>query len=132
MPELYGLFAELALAQGDLAQADALGRQSLELAREMEFALEEGHNLRIMGEIALARQDFDLAAQYLENSNSILEEAGDQYERAETQLSLAQLHVAQGRHGLADSALADCLETFKRLDAQMDLDKALKVQRSPG
>jgi class 3 adenylate cyclase/tetratricopeptide (TPR) repeat protein len=130
MPELYGLFAELALVQGDLAEAELHGGHSLDLAREMEFALEEGHNLRIMGEIALAREEFDSAAQILESSNTILDDAGDQYERAKTQLSLAQLYIALGQNDLADIEFSNCLETFELLDAHMDLDLARELQRS--
>ncbi|MGB3716098.1 MAG: tetratricopeptide repeat protein [Candidatus Promineifilaceae bacterium] len=130
MPELYGLFAELALARGDIDQADSIGKRSIELAREMEFTHEEGHNLRIMGEIALARNDYEVAASHLESSYAILDEAGDQYESAKTQLSLAQLYVDQGRDDLADSILSDCADTFLRLDAQMDLDKTQELRES--
>jgi predicted ATPase/class 3 adenylate cyclase len=130
LPELFGLFAELALVKGDLIEAESLGQRSLKLARELEMPHEEGHNLRIMGEIAFARQDYEAANRFFDSGHDIVIEAGDEYESAKTQLSLAQLHIALGQHDLAGSALADCLETFERLDAQMDLDSALDLQQS--
>jgi tetratricopeptide (TPR) repeat protein len=89
---------------------------------------EEGHNLRLMGEIAFARQNFEEAERFFSSGYEIVVEAGDQYESAKTQLSLAQLYIALGKDDLADTALADCLETFERLDARMDLEKAQELK----
>jgi class 3 adenylate cyclase/tetratricopeptide (TPR) repeat protein len=130
LPELYGLFAELALIRGDLDEAESLGRQSIDLARELKLPVEEGHNLRIMGEIAFAGQNFEEAERFFRTANEIVVEAGDEYECAKTQLSLAQLYMAMNNEDLAQAALDDCLEAFERLDAQMDLDKARELLTS--
>lgn len=129
LPELYGLFAELALVQGDLDGAAAQCHHSLELARELKMPHEEGHNLRIGGEIALASRAFEEAERQLESSYAILNEAGDQYESAKTQLSLAQLYVSLGRDKHARAILQECTETFLGLDAQLDLDKSQELSR---
>ena len=128
LPELYGLFAELSLMRGDLDEAESLGQHSLDLAKELNLPLEEGHNLRIMGEIAFARQDFEEAERYFKTGHAIVVEAGDDYESAKTQLSLTQLYLATNRTDLAEGFLDDCLEAFERLDAQMDLDKARELR----
>jgi hypothetical protein len=59
-----------------------------------------------------------------------MDEAGDQYESAKTQLSLDQLYIDQGPDDLADSILSDCADTFLGLEAQMDLDKTQELQES--
>ncbi len=123
LPELYGLFAELSWRQHDLTEAERYGQQSLELARELEMPREEGHNLRIMGEIALARGNLDQAQTYLAQSYQLLSEAGDEYESAKTQLSFAQLHIRQNQPASAQKALMACKVIFERLEAQLDLQQ---------
>ena len=56
LPELYGQFAELHWRHNDLDAAQRDGLRSLEFARELTMPREEGHNLRIMGEIALTQR----------------------------------------------------------------------------
>jgi tetratricopeptide (TPR) repeat protein len=130
LPELYGLFAELYWRLNDLEQAKQYGLQGLELAREFKMPREEGHNLRIMGEIALAEQQMDAAHASFEQSYQILMEAGDEYERAKTQVSLAVFYAAQGMGGEARNMLSECETVFQRLEAQLDLQqvRALKSE----
>lgn len=123
LPELYGLFAELHWWQNELEQAEKFGVQSLELAREFQMPREEGHNLRIMGEIALAQEQNETARAYFEQSYQLLVEAGDEYETAKVQLSLARFHVAQGNGAEARKLLAACETVFARLEAQLDLQE---------
>jgi len=127
LPELYGLFAELRWRQNDLDSADDYGQRSLALARELETPREEGHNLRIIGEIALARQQIDEAERYFQASYTLLHEAGDDYESARTQLALARLYMVTDRAELARSGLAEAAEIFSRLGAQLDLPEAQRL-----
>ncbi|MFN2189822.1 MAG: tetratricopeptide repeat protein [Candidatus Promineifilaceae bacterium] len=124
LPELYGLYAELALKRNDLNRAETLGQKSIDLAKELKLPVEEGHNLRILGEVAFARKDYEKAGERFESANALVAEAGDEYECAKTQLSLAQLHLAMDEVELARLALDNCVEVFDRLDARMDLIKA--------
>nr|HNB52647.1 tetratricopeptide repeat protein [Anaerolineales bacterium] len=128
LPELYGLFAELYWRQNDLAQAEQYGVQSLELAREFKMSREEGHNLRMMGEIAQAQKQLDKARSYFEQSYQLLAGAGDEYETAKAQLSLARFHAAQGNLTDATKLLAECETVFARLEAQLDLQEVLALQ----
>ncbi len=123
LPELYGLFAELHCRGDDLQQAESYGRQSLELARELEMPREQGHNLRILGEIAQAQSDLDRAQEYFEQSLRILSDAGDEYERARTLLSQAQLLAARGAAPGARELLLECDVIFSRLGAAHDQEK---------
>jgi ATP/maltotriose-dependent transcriptional regulator MalT len=121
LPELYGLFAELRLKQNDLAAAERDGQQSLDLAREMTAPREEGHNLRIMGEIALARGQVDKAEKYMQDSLALLMQADDEYESARTQLALAEVCLVQRKHSEGLALLDQCRSTFERLQASLDL-----------
>jgi predicted ATPase len=121
LPELYGLFAELHWKQNDLVAAEQDGLQSIELARELAMPREEGHNLRIMGEIALSQQQIDKAEKYLQESFALLSQADDEYESARTQLTLAQLYLAQQKFDEGLTLLDQCQSTFERLQANLDL-----------
>jgi len=123
LPELYGLFAELYWRQQNLVSAEQYGQQSLDLARELEMPREEGHNLRIMGEIARAQQRNGEARGYFEQSYQLLSEAGDEYESAKTRFSLASFYSTQGLVKQAQRALRECETVFEQLEAQLDLQQ---------
>lgn len=130
LPELYGLLAEVMWLQGDLATAEQHGQYSLDLARELSMPREEGYNLRILGEIAQAKEQFNEAEQFFLESYRILRQAGDEYEEGRTQLSLAQLYVAQQQKEQAEVALELCEGVFARLDAQLDLAMVQTVRQA--
>ena len=128
LPELYGLLAEVAWLQGDLETAVAQGQQSLELAHELSMSREEGHNLRILGEIARSQEHFTEAKQFFLESYTILTQADDEYEQGKTQLSLAQLYASQDRRAEAETALANSEAIFACLEAQLDLEVVVAVR----
>jgi tetratricopeptide (TPR) repeat protein len=130
LPELHGQFAELYLRRNDLDAAEREGLRSIELARELTMPREEGHNLRIMGEIALAHGEPARAEEYLRSSYSILREADDEYEAARTQLVQAQLYHSQDQYEAGLKMLEQCQEIFERLQASLDLQtvKAIRAR----
>ena len=128
LPELYGLFAELYWRQNDMTKAESYGHQGIELARELEMPREEGHNLRIMGEILRTQRQLDEAQNYFEQSYGLLIEAGDLYESAKTQFALARLHGENGRIPEAQQALDHCAPIFTQLEAQFDLQQVNRLQ----
>lgn len=132
LPELYGLFAELFWRQGNGAEAEAHGQQALDLARELKMPREEGHNLRIMGEIARAQNQPDAARAYFTQSYQLLADAGDEYETAKVQLSQASFYAAQGDQAEADKLLGACEKVFARLEAQLDLAEIAWLKRVNG
>jgi tetratricopeptide (TPR) repeat protein len=129
LPELFGLLAEVALLRGDILEAEKMGQRSVELARELDMPCEEGHNLRILGEIAQADGRFEQAETHYVDSYAILKEVGDTYECAKTQLSLAELCSLQGSIENAEAALATCERTFSLLDAGLDLERVEEARR---
>jgi tetratricopeptide (TPR) repeat protein len=123
LPELLGLLAELAFRRGELAEAERVGEESLAMAREMAMPREEGHTLRVLGEVAQAQGVYRAAEDYFHDSYLILRGAGDQYEWARTQFSLAALYGEMGRVAEARRQLNACETVFRRLEARLDMEK---------
>ena len=130
LPELFGLKAELACRQHRLEEAETIGQQSVELARELKMPREEGHNLRVLGQVAHARAEFTLAEERLQASYIVLRGADDDYECAKTKLVLARVYAAQGQRAETLNALAICEPIFSRLEATIDLQEAQTLRLS--
>ncbi len=128
LPEMYCHLAEADLLAGELSAAADRGRQAVELARELEMRGEEGKALRVLGETAAAQGLLDQAQAHLDASISILNEVGDEYEEARSQLSLARLYVDRGELDAGQAALDRCIEVFRRLGAALDLEAAHMLQ----
>jgi class 3 adenylate cyclase/predicted ATPase len=128
LPELHRHFAEAALLAQELAEAEAQGQRALALARELSMRGEEGNSLRVLGDIAAARLEFEQAEQDLRQSVSILTEVGEQYEAARSQLSLARVLAARGDAEAVRAALSQCIPIFQQLAAALDLQEAHHLQ----
>jgi hypothetical protein len=116
------------LRRNDLVAAERDGQYSIELAHEFTMPREEGHNLRIMGEIALSRGDMGRAEEHLRSSYNILREADDEYECARTQLTLSQLYLLQNKAEEGWKLLDQCTAIFERLQASLDLRTVQSVR----
>jgi class 3 adenylate cyclase/predicted ATPase len=124
LSEMRRYYAEAALLTGDLPEARAQGEQALALARELEMRGEEGCALHVLGQIAIAQEKTDEAERLLQESLSIEEEVGDEYEAARIRLSLARLYAAQGKRKDKLATLDHCIQVFERLGAALDLAAA--------
>lgn len=129
LPEVYGIFAETKLRQGDLHTAVDYGQRSLETARELSMPREEGHNLRILGEISLAEHKPDEAKLYFDQSVQVLGETDDVYEQAKTQLALAMFYMQQNDQAAAVSALDICQPRFEQLGATLEVASAQALRQ---
>jgi tetratricopeptide (TPR) repeat protein len=89
---------------------------------------EEGHSLRILGEIALKRGDALHADEYLQSSYRILREADDEYDCARTQLILSELYLAQNKYEDGLRLLDQCESIFERLEARLDLEMVVLLR----
>ena len=83
-----------------------------------------------MVEIALSQKQIDRADQFLQSSYTVLNEAGDEYETAKTQLALSQLYLTQNKFEEGQSLLDQCATTFERLQASLDLETVESVRES--
>lgn len=130
LPELHRHCAEAALLAGELDQAEAQGRQALDLARELAMRGEEGNSLRVLGQIAAAQNQPALAQERLQQSIAILDEVGDCYEKARSQLALASLYASQANLATALEIVEQCISAFEQLGAELDLSLARRLGQS--
>jgi flagellin-specific chaperone FliS len=65
-----------------------------------------------------------MAERHLRESMAILQDVGQEYGTALSQLALARYLVAQGHMGEAQQALDSCIPVFERLEAALDLERA--------
>jgi tetratricopeptide (TPR) repeat protein len=121
LPEMYRHFAEAALLDGDLSEAEARAVHALELARELSMRNEEGNSLRVLAQIASARDQLDQARKHLDQSVRILGQAQDRYEWARSVLALARVEWMQGRAEECVAALDRCQPVFERLGASLEV-----------
>jgi predicted ATPase/class 3 adenylate cyclase len=131
LPELYCHFATVALVDDQPDDAEAHGKRALDLAQRLTMRAEEGIALRLLGEVNVAQGAFDTAEGQLLQSVAILKEVGDEYERARSQISIAQLYISRGEPQSGLEYLEACIATFERLGAEMDLRTALALRERP-
>jgi tetratricopeptide (TPR) repeat protein len=123
-PELERRWGELFLKTGKLDEALEHTRRSIELAIEQSTPLEEGMSRRMLGQVHLARNEWELAGAALRHSLQILDGLNE-YEAAKTKLSLASLKMETSpTTDEARAYLAQAINTFEKLGAKADLTEA--------
>jgi len=129
-PELERRWGELFLKTGKLDEALEHTRRSIELAIEQSTPLEEGMSRRMLGQVHLARNEWELARAALRHSLQILDGLNE-YEAAKTKLSLARAMIETGlTTDEARAYLAQAIQTFEKLGAQADLAEAQTLNMS--
>ena len=121
LPELLRHQGRAALLAGKEYAAMSAAKKALHLARELAMRGEEGGACALLGEIAIAQQDFAEAVEWLTKSVTILEEASEEYMLARSRLWLARAFTGLGNRERARALLAPALETFDRLEAALDV-----------
>lgn len=123
LPEMYRYFAKAALIAGDLTAASDYGQQALEIANELSMHGEIGKIERVLGNVAVSRDNAAAAEDHLSRALQLLEEASEEYELACCQLDLAQFLQQQGRGTESEALLAKCVPTLERLGARLELER---------
>ena len=133
LPELARRWGEYYLGVEESDQALDHALRSIELGMEQGSLLEEGLSCRTLGQVHLARGEWEPAEAALSQSLQILTDLGSGYEIAKTQLLLVRLAIESGSvSDMEDDArdyLAQALQTFERLGAQVDLAEARDLER---
>jgi len=111
------LFAAGVLAgeQGDYGSADALIRESLDIARQLRDKQGAAVSLNALAVIARNRGDVPVARSLFEESLVLWRELGDQKAVARSLSNLANIVKLQGDNARARSLYAECLSIFRRL-----------------
>jgi predicted ATPase len=111
------LFAAAVLAseQGDYASADALIRESLDIARQLRDPQGAAVSLNALAVIARDQGDIPVARTLFEESLVLWRESGDQKAVARSLSNLASIVKLQGDNTRASSLYAECLSIFQEL-----------------
>ncbi|MFN3372646.1 MAG: tetratricopeptide repeat protein, partial [Chloroflexus sp.] len=127
LPEVLRLAALAALAFGDLTQARANAHRSLAIAEELGQADDSAIAYRVLGEIALACGDLDVAEDLFARSSSTLAQLDNRYELGKVRYQQARLALARHDDATAATARAEAITIFTELDAQRDLTLAMAL-----
>ena len=84
---------------------------------------EEGNSLRVLARVALSREQYAQAQEYLGESITVLELAEDEYEWARSVLAMARLHFMQDEIQECARALGRCKPVLERLQARLELSE---------
>ncbi len=127
LPEVLRLAALAALALGDREQAWVDAQRSLAIAEELGQADDAAIAERVMGEIALAAGNLELADGCFTRSSAALINLDNRYELGKTRYQQARLALARSDHATAAAMRAEAIAIFTELDAQRDLALALAL-----
>jgi predicted ATPase/class 3 adenylate cyclase/tetratricopeptide (TPR) repeat protein len=117
--------AFLASHQSDLAVADSLGYEALDLFRELGDQRGVGWTLHVLGWNAVARGDYGEARRLYEDAADAHGDHTDEQLRRRALMALANVDISQGEHARAVSLLRDVVASTRREGSTLDLSLAL-------
>jgi predicted ATPase/predicted Ser/Thr protein kinase len=118
----------LAIEQGDYASADALMRESLDIARELQDKQGAAVSLNALAASAQEQGDIAVAHSLFEESLVLWRELDDQKAVARSLSNLAKVVKTQGDYSRARSLHAECLAIFRGLGDQTGVAWSLNHQ----
>lgn len=121
LSEALRLAAEAMLELSDTKQATLYATRSVDVAHELGMATKEAMAQRVLGQIALAEQDFTPATAYLKQSRIALEQLDNRYELGKVFYWQARLAHASDALEQVEPLLQQAEQIFQELDAQRDL-----------
>jgi tetratricopeptide (TPR) repeat protein len=130
LAETLRYLAEAALLDGDLAQATAWAEEGVQLAGELDMAVDAACCRCVLGQIAMAQDDLELAESQLRQSVTMLEPLSDEYQLARSRYWLACLLLGTGAQKEARALLARAHAAFTHLDAALDLTAVQTLQKT--
>lgn len=118
----------LASEQGDYASADALVRESQDIARQLGDKTGVAVSLNALAVLARDRGDVAIAHSLFEESLVLWRELGDQRAVARSLSNLANVVKLQGDYDRARSLYAECLSIFRGLGDRTGVAWSLNYQ----
>jgi tRNA A-37 threonylcarbamoyl transferase component Bud32 len=119
-----GQLAEAALRLGRLDQAEEVAAGHLGLARSAGAMREQERALRVLGGVALAREDPARALELARQTLPLHQGRADPIEQAKTLMLTASAHRRLGDSQAARRDLLEAIEIFERTGAMPDLEQA--------
>ena len=129
MPSVHRRQAAAYLALGELAKAEGMSQEALNLAKELSMRQEEGAALRILGVVYREKGDANQSIDYLERSILMFHEAGIQYEEARSRYELAIVRYQEMQYAQIQPDLDGAIESFNSIGAEVDLLQAEDLKR---
>jgi ATP/maltotriose-dependent transcriptional regulator MalT len=122
------LWAELHLAEGDVALADEFAQQALTLASDprQPLALIAVH--RFLGELSTRRLAANSAKTHLKQSLELSNACALPFERALTTLAIAEFEIATGEKDAAVAHLREVRQTCEQLRAHPTLKRVSAIE----
>jgi predicted ATPase/DNA-binding winged helix-turn-helix (wHTH) protein len=118
----------LAGAQGDYEAADALVRESMNIARQLDDGQGVAVSLNALAVLAQDRGDITAAHALFEESLAVWRELGDSKDVARALSNLANIATMQGDHARASSLYEECLAIFQGLGDRTGVAWSLNSQ----
>jgi len=138
MADLYTNAGQACLGLGNLEAARKSGEAALELIGQLDSSqpaapsVNRASALRLLGEAARLRGDYETAAGMLTESADIFAALGNQVEQGRSTVALAQLAAARGDRAGARVRLNEARLIFRQLGARLDLRKLETLTASLG
>jgi class 3 adenylate cyclase/tetratricopeptide (TPR) repeat protein len=118
---------EAYLGAGRPDDARRAAAEGLRLGEALAYPWAVGIAHRALGRVALAEGDLAEAARHLDEARATLERIGARFELAVACLVGAELAAQAGEHEIAQERLAECLESFTRLNAPRYVERAARL-----
>jgi serine/threonine protein kinase len=109
-----GNIAEDLFWEGEVAQAERLSRQALNISSKHNYQNLIGALHSILGEIQMAQDDFPKARRNLEEGRAIDKKLGLQKDEADTELTLARLAIEEARFDAAEKLTSAAALKFRK------------------
>lgn len=130
MPETLRLMSEAYLEYGDVVQAHSCATRALDMAQELGLGMKVATVQRTLGKIALHQHDIAQAGTCFDQSATVLDQQGEQYELGKTLYWQARLAHASGDEAGAASLLARAEKIFTDLHSAYDLALVQELQHA--
>ena len=104
-------------------------RQAIILANELGSKADEGAALRVLAQIHLQRGEYEEARRAAQVSLRLLTEVNHVYEIARTQVTMAEIALAEGDEAAFQSAAEAAYPTLERLKATPELNRLREIYR---
>ncbi len=117
------------LGIGETGQAESCGQTALNMYNQLNAgkdsvpAEDHGRVLRLLGQVALNKKEYDKAAQCFQESETIFKAVGNQMEQGRTASARAELALLQGDPISARLFLNQARQIFRQLGARIDLHR---------
>nr|WP_290666631.1 tetratricopeptide repeat protein [Ardenticatena sp.] len=121
--EVYRHKVEMLLGMQRLDVAYAIALAALELARMHAMDLEEGIVRRLLGDIAVQREEPAVARHHFQSSLEILRAVDSPHELAHTHLALARWHRRWGDRASAEAHFDEAERLYRQVGAVADVER---------